>query len=131
MIQWVQHRQLGQIFLAMAMLCALSVRIMVPVGYMPAAASGKLVLQLCAPDQQSLTVDITHKGAKYPSPHKADKPCLYAAGVGHGMLDLAYLQGFLPILYSVTSVLGTAIAHLTPHRLAAPPPPAIGPPLLR
>jgi hypothetical protein len=118
-------------FVAAALLVLL-VRMLVPAGYMPVAADGRIVVQMCSGHDgpASIVVDL---GKTAPDPadhHKAtDGLCTFAGGFAGGMLPFELPKLALPLAAEVELVAGAAIADLTVHRLAAPPPPAIGPPL--
>ena len=131
MIRRLQQHPLGQIFLAWAMLGAILMRVLVPVGYMPAADSTKLLLQICAAGQEYLTLTIAHKGEPAPIKAKGDMPCVFAGAQAVGLLSQYDDVALLPVIYAAQLILGRTLFDITPNRLAAPPPPALAPPVLR
>lgn len=127
---WIRQTQAGRSLFAMAMLLVLSLRVLVPVGYMPTATAQGIVVQLCSGvEGQKIVIDL---GKKVPGEKQsaADSPCLFSTGLGQAVLPTG-LQLLLPALYGYVPMVGAAIADLTVHRLAAPPPPSQGPPALR
>jgi hypothetical protein len=113
----------------LAVMCALvlAIRLGAPAGFMPTATAQGVVVTLCSGGEpQSITVDL---GTKAPAQkhQAADAPCAFAAAPA---VALAGLDAPAPIgpASPRQAAPGRAIAHLTPHRLAAPPPPAQGPP---
>lgn len=107
------------------MLLALFVRVAVPIGFMPKSTGGTVSVQLCD-GQHSITLDL---GEKNPTHNKAgDAPCMFAGGFAAGLITHATPVPALSIFQNEMRSASTAIADLTTHRLAAPPPPAHGPP---
>ncbi|MBT2187827.1 hypothetical protein [Sphingobium nicotianae] len=130
MYRLIRQSDLARGFLAVAMVLALLMRIAVPAGFMPTSIDGKLVVQLCTgTGPATMTLDIG-KDAPAPDKHKmADSPCAFSGGFAGGLIDAVAPVVLAPALALLQLVNGAAIADLTVHRLAAPPPPAIGPPL--
>lgn len=128
---WIRKTQAGRSLFAIAMLLVLALRILVPVGYMPTATAQGIVVQLCSGiEGQKIVIDL---GKKIPGEKQsaADSPCVFSAGLGQALLTPTGLQLLLPAIYLHVPAIGAAIADLTVHRLAAPPPPSQGPPALR
>ena len=114
--------------------CALMLRIFVPAGWMPmTGADGLTRIQLCTGqgmveayiDRE--TGAIHDKDPSKPAP-KTDQPCSFAG------LAFALDTPALPAIEAPRRIAAIgAIAHLAPampgRGLAAPPPPATGPPL--
>jgi hypothetical protein len=117
-------------FAALALL-VLAIRVIAPTGFMPVASAGKLAVQLCTGSgPETVTLDITRDAPAPDGKHKAnDAPCAFAGGFAGGLIEAAVPMILLPALALLRLPHGAAIADLTVHRLAAPPPPAIGPPL--
>jgi len=118
------------VFVAAALL-VLAMRMLVPAGFMPVAVDGKMVIQLCTgTGPATMVIDL---GKTAPTPddkHKSgNSACAFAGGFTSGLLETVAPAVLLPALALLRLPLGAAIADLTVHRLAAPPPPAIGPPL--
>lgn len=123
----LESRSARGVFVA-AVFFVLLLRTLVPSGFMPVEMDGKIVVQLCTGSgTKTILVDI---GKKSPADeHKAsDKPCTFAGFTG-ALLPPMLPPVAVPPLLAILLPFGTAIADLTVHRLAAPPPPAIGPPL--
>ena len=128
---WVRDSKAGKSLFAIAVLLALSLRILIPTGFMPTINSQGLVVELCSGmSGKTVTIDIGKKLPGEKKQHTADSPCVFAAGLGQGLLASAELPTILPFVYGLTIFVGTAIADLTISRLAAPPPPSQGPPAL-
>ena len=126
----LRESAIGRGIFAALFLCALAIRVMVPAGFMPTTTAHGVVVSLCAgqsSDHQALDL-----GKKVPGQHKgnADSPCSFAAGLGGGLLDTSSVPLSVPLPSVAALPLGRAIADLVVHRLAAPPPPALGPPAL-
>jgi len=129
---WVRDLKVGKALFAIAVLLALSLRIVIPAGFMPTVSSQALVVELCSGmSGKTITIDIGKKLPGDKEHHTADSPCVFATGLGHGLLASVGLTAIPPFVYGLTVFTGTAIADLTISRLAAPPPPSQGPPALR
>lgn len=118
------------LFVAAALL-VLSMRMLVPTGYMPVAADGRMVIQLCTgTGPATMMLDFGKAAPTSGDQHKAgDSLCAFACAFAGGLLAPLLPAVLLPALALARLPHGAAIADLTVHRLAAPPPPAIGPPL--
>ncbi|OJY67966.1 MAG: hypothetical protein BGP16_03900 [Sphingobium sp. 66-54] len=118
------------LFVAAAVL-VLALRTLVPTGFMPVAHEGSMVIQLCTGTGPATMVVDLGKAAPAPGDqHKAgDGLCLFACAFAGGLLAIAAFVVLASLLMRARPPYGAAIADLTVHRLAAPPPPAIGPPL--
>ena len=128
---WVRESNAGKSLFAITVLLALSLRILIPTGFMPSVSAQSLVVELCSGvSGKTVTIDLGKKLPGETQKHAADSPCVFAAGLGHGLLTSAELPVILPFVYGMTIFVGTAIADLTISRLAAPPPPSQGPPAL-
>lgn len=129
MTGWIREsRPARGVFVAMAFLVLL-LRVLVPSGFMPVEANGRIVVQLCnGYGPASVVIDL---GKEKPADeHKAsDHPCNFAGGFAGGLLPPMLEPMAVEALPAIFLPFGAAIADLTVHRLAAPPPPAIGPPL--
>lgn len=112
-------------FWAALLFCAFTMRILVPGGYMPAASASGVFLTLCtAQGAVEVKVDLGEKQA--PSETKA-ADCIFAFFGGACPLPALLPQPFVNMPAATLSV-GLAVADLVVSRLAAPPPPALGPP---
>lgn len=129
MLRAMRETLSGKSLAAAVILFALALRVLVPTGFMPSYGSEGLVLRLCSGSGAQTVIVVPGKTTP-DEPQKAanDGACLFATGLGHGLLaphdlpDAAVLLPRLPLVFT------TAIADLTVHRLAAPPPPSQGPP---
>ncbi|MCJ8158489.1 hypothetical protein [Sphingomonas sp. LaA6.9] len=112
--------------------CALMLRMLVPAGWMPATdADGAVRITLCTGqglvEAWVATDGSLHDKAPQKSEPKTDQPCSFA-GLG-AAFDAVPAVAFTPSLYFVTATAITLPASVAIGRgLAAPPPPAIGPP---
>ena len=128
---WVRGSNAGKSLFAITVLLALSLRILIPTGFMPSVSAQSLVVELCSGvSGKTVTIDLGKKLPGETQKHAADSPCVFAAGLSHGLLTSAELPTIQPFAYGLTVFVGTAIADLTISRLAAPPPPSQGPPAL-
>lgn len=118
------------LFIAAALL-VLSMRMLVPTGFMPIASDGRMVIQLCTgTGPATMVIDLGKAAPTSGDQHKAgDGPCTFAGAFAGGLLAPALPVILTPVLALARLPQGATIADLTVHRLAAPPPPAIGPPL--
>lgn len=117
------------VFMAAA-LFVLLMRTLVPAGFMPTLQDGRMVVQLCTgTGPATMVLDL---GKTTPAPgdkHDGDHgPCAFSGGFTGGLIQAAPPSILLPALALMRLPQGGRIADLTVHRLAAPPPPAIGPP---
>lgn len=125
----IRESKSARALLVAAALLVLLLRTLVPSGFMPVERDGKIVIQLCSGDgPASVVIDL---GKKTPADqHKAsDQPCAFTGGLAGTLLPPMLPPLAVPLLPTILPSFGSAIADLTVHRLAAPPPPAIGPPL--
>lgn len=128
---WVRQSGAGRSIFAIALLLALSVRALIPAGFMPTATSDGITVSICTGlGEKQVTLDAGKQAPakKHPA---ADSPCLFAGTLDHAIAAgiPARLAAAPPI--ALPLVWGTAIADLTVHRLAAPPPLPTGPPAPR
>lgn len=124
----IRESQAGKSLFAIAVLLALCVRVLIPTGFMPAASVHGIVIQLCSDaGGKTLLVDVKSRTPEE-KPRTTDGACAFAAGLGHGLTAPLALAHDLPVFHVAAVALGGAIADLTVHRLAAPPPPSQGPP---
>jgi len=128
---WVRESKAGKSLFAIAVLLALSLRILIPTGFMPSVSAQGLVVELCSGvSGKTVTIDLGNKRPGETQQHAAENPCVFAGGLSHGLLASDELPAILPFVYGLTIFIGTAIADLTISRLAAPPPPSQAPPAL-
>lgn len=114
--------------LGMLFVLALMIRIAIPTGFMPTAAPTGIVITVCTGMGQVKAFVPVERDGDQDRHSAAENPCTFAASLGGDILPpiVASLAPVLPLLANRSA--SRAIAHLTVHRLAAPPPPAIGPP---
>ncbi len=129
MVQIFRYSAMARLTFAMLMACALAVRVLVPAGYMPGTSSHGITVALCSGVAgQKVFIDLGKAPTRAPSGHEKSKDCTFAAGLGLGVYPPVEDGAVLVALLTLAPPLGPAIADLTPHRLAAPPPPAQAPP---
>lgn len=121
----IDRTQFGWELFALLAFCALLVRAIIPTGYMPTVSKDGIVMTLCTGSGaiKTFVPFDDDDGSTHPQP--ADDGCAFAMSVGSLLtMPPPFVQPFIasPALQS------RAIADLTVHRLAAPPPPAHGPP---
>ncbi|WP_237829252.1 hypothetical protein [Sandaracinobacteroides sayramensis] len=113
--------------LALLLLCALAMRMAVPAGYMPAFGNGTASLVLCSAfGDKRIDVDFGKAGST--DQQAMDLPCVFASTPGAIPAFTGAQAGLLAWPLVSAAFFSAAIADLTTHRLAAPPPPALGPP---
>lgn len=129
MSSWIRHSAAGRRLFAAALLLAFAMRVLIPTGFMPTQTAGGIVISLCTGQGP---VNVVLLGGEEPAGHQqADGgPCMFAAGLAGGLLAPEALASVTAFSAAAARILGAAIADLTVHRLAAPPPPALGPPAL-
>ncbi|GLT01299.1 hypothetical protein GCM10007897_26910 [Sphingobium jiangsuense] len=124
---WRASRPLQGVFGAL-LLCVLAVRALVPTGYMPVASPQGVIISMCTGAGAVKAFVPTDAGHQDDSSGKMDGSCVFAAGLGHGLLQPWADAGPVFLIGAILLRHGRAIADLTVHRLAAPPPPAHAPP---
>ena len=114
--------------------CALMLRIVVPAGWMPmTGADGLTRIQLCTGQGMveafvDRTTGAIHDKAPAKSEPRTDQPCAFA-GLAF-VLDAPLLPAIAAPLALAALAPAASLAPAAPGRgLAAPPPPATGPPL--
>ena len=112
--------------LALLLFCTLIVRMIVPAGFMPAVGGDRVTVTLCS-GTAGATITIDLGGDDHPADEAGDS-WVFAAGLAGSPLapDPAELPSPGPAARAMRS--DARIADLTPHRLAAPPPPSQAPP---
>lgn len=129
MIRAIRQTQTGKSLAAAVILFALALRILIPTGFMPSYGAEGLVLRLCSGSGVETVVVVPGKTTPdEPQKAVADGACLFATGLGHVLLAPGDMVDAVLLLPRLPLVFTTAIADLTVHRLAAPPPPSRGPP---
>lgn len=117
----------GRALFAALMVLVLAVRIVVPTGFMPTATGEGMIVSICTGDGPM--TKLIKLGQDHSSDERKDGqgPCTFAGTLGAGFAVEAFqIAQALP--FADAPILGAAIADLTVHRLAAPPPPSHGPP---
>lgn len=129
MSNWMRQSQAGRGVFALMMLCALAVRVAIPTGFMPTQSIHGIVISLCTGQGAVSAVLPIGKGSE-PADHDKSKggECTFAAGLGGGLLVAVYSATAQAPIVLAPLLASRAIADLTVHRLAAPPPPAQAPP---
>lgn len=111
----------------------LAVRVAIPLGYMPSEGPHPITLALTicngmAPAKSVVTIPV--KGDHERKSQASDSACPFAAGLGSGLLSSEPDPTAPVVAPDFAVALFRAITDLTPHRMAAPPPPAHAPPAL-
>ena len=120
----------GRFLVALLLVCALAIRIAVPAGFMPAVSSSGVTLVLCsAMGGGPIEVDFGKSGKSSDMQKAAGAPCAFGGSLGGGTLPET-LPVAVRTAYSLIALPHRAIADLTTHRLAAPPPLSHAPPAL-
>ncbi|WP_443969906.1 hypothetical protein [Sphingobium sp. CR28] len=132
MTGWIRNSARARGVFIASVLLVLLLRTFVPTGFMPVETNGKIVVQLCT-GYGPTSVVIDRRDPAPTDQHKAaDHPCTFAGGfAGNLLAPFTPLPLAVPPLPTILLPFGAAIADLTIQRLAAPPPPAIGPPSTR
>jgi hypothetical protein len=126
------HRQ-GGIGRALALALiglALLLRIAMPAGWMP--SQGRIGITLCTAYgavQTTVAIPGLHHGDGHDAPAPQDHPCAFA-GIGAPLDIAAVLDAPVFAAVAVAVVAGIAQGGAIGRGLAAPPPPATGPPTI-
>lgn len=125
----IRQSQTGRGLFALLVLCVLAIRIAIPTGFMPTQSIHGIVISLCTGQGAVRAVLPVQKGSE-PADHEKSKggDCAFAAGLGSGLLAATATTVAAVPAMAAPLVSSRAIADLTVHRLAAPPPPSQGPP---
>lgn len=112
--------------------CALMLRIVVPAGWMPGTgADGAMRVTLCT-GQGLVEAWVAgdgslHDKAPQKSEPKTDQPCSFT-GLGAALVNVPVFLPDAPIHIAAMPAIARATTVAIGRGLAAPPPPAIGPP---
>lgn len=113
--------------------CALLLRIIVPAGWMPSAdIDGRMRITLCTSTglvEAYVDRDGTIHEKSSKSEPKTDQPCSFA-GMGVAIAMPTILYAAMPPLLAAAPILPRLRSVSIGRGLAAPPPPAIGPPAI-
>lgn len=125
-------KSLFAMVLFLSLFLSLGLRAFIPAGYMPAAASDGLVIQLCSDMAGGqIVVDLDRapdRKAPAQSPADAEKPCLFALAHAHALPMGDVAPALRPLLLALLLFIGQAMAVPAILPLQAPPPPSQGPP---
>lgn len=127
MSEWVRESRGARSILAVLFALVLAIRVAIPTGFMPTSAPSGIVISVCTGLGQVKTFLPTGKEGDQDRHSTAEQPCTFAS-LGGALLFPPLPVAMAPIAAALDSPAPRALAHLTTHRLAAPPPPAIGPP---
>ncbi|MBY8824989.1 hypothetical protein [Sphingomonas colocasiae] len=123
-----ESRQARGLF-ALLLVCVLAIRAAVPMGFMPVPSAQGIIVSLCTGEGATTVLLPIERKDGHSGDHKsAEPPCAFATGLGGGMVEPPSAT------FAVRDHAGhrppalPAVADLILHRLAAPPPPALGPP---
>jgi hypothetical protein len=128
MIGAVRKSLMSKRVLAALFLLAMALRVLAPAGFMPEVGDRGLVLRLCSGSGAQTVVVVPGKTTPDEPQNASGETCLFGAAPGQGLVMPAALPAMAAMLPRLPLVFATAIAHLTVHRLAAPPPPSQAPP---
>lgn len=112
------------------MALTLLMRVVVPAGWMPAVAGGQLITICSGMGEAKIWLDADGNPVKAPHDGKpaTDGPCAFAAGFS--ALDIPPAAAIaVPAIYAGLVLPAREVVAIG-RGLAAPPPPAIGPPNL-
>ncbi len=124
MIMWLRQSGTMRGVFAAALLFALATRALIPAGFMPTATPYGITMALCS-GLNAVDMGLDPDGA--PSDDQTAKLCIFAA-VNTGLADAPALTLVAPGVVFAMPGHDVVIADPASPRLAAPPPPAIGPP---
>ncbi|AJP73741.1 hypothetical protein [Sphingomonas hengshuiensis] len=114
---------------ALLLLCVLAIRVAIPTGFMPIANAHGITISVCT-GQGAVTAFLPipqrEDGQDHHGPAAA--PCAFAIGLGGPLLDPTDPALRVTPASTFDAPLRSSMADMTVHRLAAPPPPAQGPP---
>lgn len=128
MDHWLRDLRNGRGVALVLLALVLAVRIVLPTGFMPLRAPDGIVITVCTGMGQAKAFLPIERDDGSDRPAAAEQPCVFATGLGDlfGMPHpIATISAPAPL---PTRLASSAIPDLTVHRLAAPPPPAQGPP---
>lgn len=129
MVGMIQGSRVQRCILVMLFALVLAVRIAIPTGYMPTSAPQGIVISVCTGMGQAKAFLPTGDGkSDHDRSTTAEGACTFAAGLGGGLLAATIVPAQIAIAQERAAPSLRAIADLTIHRLAAPPPPSQGPP---
>lgn len=129
MNHWIRQSQAGRGLFALLILCALAIRVAIPTGFMPTQSLHGIVISLCTGEGAVKAILPIQKDGE-PADHRKSVggECSFAVGLGGGLLVAMPVAAIATPMLFVPRGTSRAIADLTVHRLAAPPPPSQGPP---
>lgn len=113
---------------ALLLLCVLAIRVAVPTGFMPVAGAHGITISVCTGQgavKAFLPIPQHEDGHDH---HGPAAPCAFAAGLGGPLLDPIDSALRVTVPQSFDPLRPHAMADMTVHSLASPPPPAQGPP---
>jgi hypothetical protein len=128
MAEWIRESRNARGILAVLFALALAVRIAIPTGFMPTVAPSGIVISVCTGMGEAKAFLPIEKNDDRDQHSTAESPCAFAAGLGGGYVPPEPTRPAPAIIPVSSAPASRAIADLTVHRLAAPPPPALGPP---
>lgn len=125
----IRHSTHARRVFALLLLCVLAIRVAIPSGFMPVADAHGITISVCTGQGAvQAFLPIPQRDGSHDPHGPATAPCAFAVGLGGPLLDPtdSALHATLP--QSFDPPRPHAMADMTVHRLAAPPPPAQGPP---
>lgn len=128
MTAWIRDSRNARAILVMLFALVLAIRVAIPVGFMPTQAPNGIVISVCTGMGQAKAFLPIEKDSGKDRHSTAEQPCIYAAGLS-GAVVLPLLGEPGATFALVRSLPGSHVAaDPVVRRLAAPPPPALGPP---
>lgn len=129
MIAGIRESRQARGLFALLLVCALAIRAAVPMGFMPVQSAQGVFVSLCTGQGiDRVFLPIERKDDRSGDHKSAEAPCAFAAGLGGGLVEPAPVEFAFRSDNDHRRPQSRAIADLVVHRLAAPPPPALGPP---
>lgn len=128
MAGWIRESGSGRSILAVLFALVLAIRVMVPTGFMPTVAPSGIVITVCTGMGEAKAFLPIEKEGDEDRHSTAEAPCTFAAGLGDDLSPGRSASAAAVPTPPAIAPASRAIADLTVHRLAAPPPPALGPP---
>jgi hypothetical protein len=125
----IRHATQARRVFALLLLCVLAIRVAIPTGFMPVADAHGITISFCtAQGAVKSFLPNSQREAGHGHHGPAAAPCAFAIGLGSPLLDPSGPAWLGTPASTFDPPPPSAMADMTVHRLAAPPPPAQGPP---
>ncbi|PVX29010.1 hypothetical protein [Sphingomonas pokkalii] len=125
----IRHSTHARRVFALLLLCVLAIRAAIPTGYMPVAYAHGITISFCTGQgavKAFLPIPQREDGHDHHGP--AAPPCAFAAGLGGPLIEPIETAFGVKVPQTFNAVPPHAMEDMAVHSLAAPPPPAQGPP---